>query len=79
LLIRRYKIGEKMIIASNFKTNYTRKLTKEFISKTGEYLRTNNKSEVYIFPSATSLDKYKTNKNLYIGSQNAYGIEKTNR
>jgi triosephosphate isomerase len=64
-----------MIISSNFKTNHTRTLTKNFITYVNEVLITNNTSEVYIFPSATSLDKYETTNNLHIGTQNAYGIE----
>lgn len=61
-----------MIIASNFKTNHTRKSTKDFITCVNESLKPNTKSKVYIFPSATSLDTFETNKNLHIGTQNAY-------
>lgn len=64
-----------MIIASNFKTNHTRKSTKDFITSVNESLKTNQKSEVYIFPSATSLDTFETDKNLYIGTQNAYSTD----
>jgi len=64
-----------MIIASNFKTNHTRKLTKDFITTVNKSLTTNTKSEVYIFPSSTALDTYETQDNLIIGTQNAYPIQ----
>jgi triosephosphate isomerase len=63
-----------MIIASNFKTNHTRAITKEYISFVNEYLNNNSDVEVIIFPTATSLDNYKTNSNLTIGAQNAYNV-----
>ena len=47
-----------MIIAANFKTNHTRKSTKEFVSFVNDYLEDNSSCEVYIFPSATSLDTF---------------------
>ena len=65
-----------MIIASNFKTNHTRKSSHEFISSVNEYLQNNSSSEVYIFPTATSLDSYDTVDNLSIGAQNAYYTQK---
>lgn len=61
-----------MIIASNFKTNHTRKSTKDFIFTVNEYLKTNKKNEIYIFPTATSLDTFETKENLHLGAQNAY-------
>ena len=61
------------IIASNFKTNHTRKSTKEFVENTNSFLNENKiKNDVYIFPTATSLDNFDISKNLIIGSQNAY-------
>jgi len=61
------------IIASNFKTNHTRKTTKEFISNTNSFLTENSISnEVYIFPTSTSFDTFQTESNLIIGAQNAY-------
>jgi len=65
----------KKIIASNFKTNHTRKGTKEFINNINEYL-TNEKidNEVFIFPTASSLDKFDTSSNLTVGTQNAYYV-----
>lgn len=61
------------IIASNFKTNHTRSTTKEFINDINTHIKSNNiKNEVFIFPTATSLDSYQTESNLSIGAQNAY-------
>lgn len=65
------------IIASNFKTNHTRSSTKKFVEKVNEYLKNENiENEVLIFPTATSLDIFSTQKNLRIGVQNAYGAVK---
>lgn len=64
------------IIASNFKTNHTRNSTKEFIEDINSHIKTKNcKSEVYIFPTATSLDKFDVQENLTVGVQNAYPVE----
>lgn len=64
------------IIASNFKTNHTRKTTKEFIEKVNGYLEKNKiDNEVLIFPTSSSLDEFKTVLNLTIGTQNAYAVQ----
>jgi len=61
------------IIASNFKTNHTRKSTKEFVSTIDKYLNEDNiKNDVFIFPPNTALDSFDTLDNLNIGVQNAY-------
>ncbi|QEZ88395.1 triose-phosphate isomerase [Aliarcobacter cibarius] len=61
------------IIASNFKTNHTRKSTSLFIEKLNNYLQSNDiKDEVYVFPTSTSLDSFNTVSNLLLGVQNAY-------
>ena len=61
------------IIASNFKTNHTRKSTNEFVTETSTFLADNNISnDVFIFPTATSLDSFDTVESLKIGAQNAY-------
>lgn len=65
-----------MIIASNFKTNHTRKSTYEFISFVDEYVNKNNEIDVLVFPTATSLDSFETNEKVIIGTQNAYPVEK---
>ena len=64
------------IIASNFKTNHTRRSTKEFIENINQYMVDENiNNEVFIFPPATALDKFDTVSNLNIGTQNAYYIK----
>jgi triosephosphate isomerase len=62
-----------MIIASNFKTNHTRKSTALFVNEVNDYMKENNiSSEVYVFPTATSLDSFNTVSNFSVGAQNAY-------
>ncbi len=61
------------IIASNFKTNHTRKSTALFINEVNDYLKSNEiKNEVYVFPTSTSLDLFDTVSTFSIGAQNAY-------
>ncbi|KLE11651.1 triose-phosphate isomerase [Aliarcobacter butzleri] len=61
------------IIASNFKTNHTRKSTALFVNEVNNFLEKNKISnEVYIFPTSTSLDHFETVPNFMIGVQNAY-------
>jgi len=61
------------IIASNFKTNHTRKTTKEFVQGINSFLNDNDiKNDVYIFPTATALDTFDISENLIVGAQNAY-------
>ncbi|AGR78307.1 triosephosphate isomerase [Aliarcobacter butzleri 7h1h] len=61
------------IIASNFKTNHTRKSTALFVNEVNNFLEKNKISnEIYIFPTSTSLDHFETVPNLMIGVQNAY-------
>lgn len=65
------------IIASNFKTNHTRKSTASFVNEVNEFLKTNEISnDVYIFPTATSLDSFNTISNFTVGAQNAYATAK---
>ena len=62
-----------MIIASNFKTNHTRESTALFVNEVNDYMKENNiSSEVYVFPTATSLDSFNTVSNFSVGAQNAY-------
>ena len=64
------------IIASNFKTNHTRKSTKEFVNDINNFITNKNiQNSVYIFPTSTSLDKFDMNSNLNIGVQNAYNVQ----
>ena len=61
------------IIASNFKTNHTRKSTALFINEVNDYLKSSKiKNEVYVFPTSTSLDLFDTVSTFSIGAQNAY-------
>lgn len=61
------------IIASNFKTNHTRKSTNDFITNVNNFLKEEKiNNEVLIFPSATALDKFDTVSTLDIGVQNAH-------
>ena len=61
------------IIASNFKTNHTRKSTALFINEVNDYLKSNEiENEVYVFPTSTSLDLFDTVSTFSIGAQNAY-------
>lgn len=61
------------IIASNFKTNHTRKSTNEFIEAVNTYLQENKiENEVLVFPTSCSLDEFNCVSNLSIGTQNAY-------
>ena len=64
------------IIASNFKTNHTRKTTREFVEDLDNYIKDNEvKNDVFIFPSATALDNFDTQSNLNIGAQNGYFVK----
>lgn len=61
------------IIASNFKTNHTRKSTSLFVKEVNDYLKKSGiTNEVYVFPTSTSLDTFETVSNFTIGVQNAY-------
>lgn len=65
------------IIASNFKTNHTRKSTASFVNEVNDFLKSNEiSSEVYVFPTATSLDEFDTVSTFTIGAQNAHPVEK---
>ncbi len=64
------------IIASNFKTNHTRKSTASFVQEVNIFLESNEiSSEVYLFPSSTSLNSFQTVSNLTLGAQNAYATQ----
>jgi len=62
-----------MIIASNFKTNHTRKSTKEFVAKVNEFVKkTNSTVEARIYPTATALDGFECDESIKVGAQNFY-------
>ena len=64
-----------MIIAANFKTNHTRKSTKEFIKELDYFLRLHDIDDtVVIFPPNTAYDNFDTD--IKLGAQNAYHVEK---
>ncbi|MEA2050614.1 MAG: triose-phosphate isomerase [Campylobacterota bacterium] len=61
------------IIASNFKTNHTRRTTKEFINSVDSFITDKDiKNDIYIFPPSTALDNFDLNSNITIGVQNGY-------
>ena len=65
-----------MIIASNFKTNHTRKSTKEFLQSLNSFVTQENiNQDIIIFPPATALDTFELDSNITIGAQNAYFTE----
>jgi len=65
------------IIAANFKTNHTRKSTKEYLNTLNDFLKENDyTNEIYVFPTATSLDTFDLQANINIGAQNAYATQK---
>ena len=62
-----------MIIASNFKTNHTRKSTREFVAQVDEFVKcTNSDVQARIYPTATALDNFDIDKNIKVGAQNFY-------
>ena len=65
------------IIASNFKTNHTRKSTATFVKEVNDFLVSSKiTNDVYIFPTSTSLDTFDSVSNLTMGTQNAYATVK---
>ncbi len=66
-----------MIIASNFKTNHTRVSTKHYLQTLDTFVKeSGSKQEVLVFPPATALDSFELAKNIRVGVQNAYPVEK---
>lgn len=65
-----------MIIASNFKTNFTRAKTDDFVLAIQDFMRTSRSTqEVRIFVPATALDLFDENPSLKVGAQNFYPIQ----
>jgi len=62
-----------MIIAANFKTNHTRKSTREFVYRVDEYAKKIGSSvEARIYPVATALDNFEIDEHIKVGAQNFY-------
>ncbi len=65
-----------MIIASNFKTNYTRTGAKTFIQTIQAYIaQTKSRQQVRIFAPFTALDRFSELDNLKVGAQNFYPVQ----
>ncbi|MDD3342711.1 MAG: triose-phosphate isomerase [Sulfurospirillaceae bacterium] len=65
-----------MIIASNFKTNYTRKSARAFIEAVQQFIHTTHSTqEVRIYTPATALDSFDANTLLRVGAQNFYPVQ----
>ncbi|HIP44221.1 MAG TPA: triose-phosphate isomerase [Sulfurospirillum arcachonense] len=62
-----------MIIASNFKTNHTRKSTREFVLQVEEFVsKTDSSVQARIYPAATALDNFEVDSSIKVGAQNFY-------
>lgn len=65
-----------MIIASNFKTNYTRGSAKAFIQEIQAFVsHTKSEQNVRIFAPFTALDRFDEIQNIKVGAQNFYPIQ----
>lgn len=65
-----------MIIASNFKTNYTRGSAKAFINEIQAFVsHTKSEQNVRIFAPFTALDRFDEIQNIKVGAQNFYPIQ----
>ena len=65
----------KKILASNFKTNHTRASTKGFVEGIDKFVKQEGiTNDIFIFPTATSLDCFEISDNISIGVQNAYPV-----
>lgn len=65
-----------MIIASNFKTNYTRGSAKTFIQAIQAFIaNTKSEQQVRIFAPFTALDRFDEVETLKVGAQNFYPVQ----
>ena len=65
-----------MIIASNFKTNYTRGAAKEFVNEIQVFVsKTKSEQQVRIFAPFTALDRFDEVSTLKVGAQNFYPVQ----
>ena len=60
-----------MIVASNFKTNHTRKSTREFVQRVEEFANAKD-VEVRIYPPFIAIDSFEVSQNIKVGVQNFY-------
>jgi len=64
-----------MIYAANFKTNHTRKSTREYLTSLQlQLFKKRPEDRIYVFPPLTALD-YCDSSSVTIGAQNAYPVE----
>jgi triosephosphate isomerase len=64
-----------MIYAANFKTNHTRKSTKEYLGRLElQLFRKKPEDKIYIFPPLTAVGNFHS-RNVTIGVQNAYPVK----
>ena len=65
-----------MIIASNFKTNYTRSSAKAFVQAIQAFIaNTKSEQQVRIFAPFTALDRFDEVETLKVGAQNFYPVQ----
>jgi triosephosphate isomerase (TIM) len=65
-----------MIIASNFKTNYTRSSAKAFVQAIQTFVsNTKSEQQVRIFAPFTALDRFDEVASLKVGAQNFYPVQ----
>ncbi len=66
-----------MIFATNFKTNHTRGSTNEYIETLKEFIMENDiKENILVFPTSTAVNSFSLPKNVRIGVQNAFPVQK---
>ena len=64
-----------MIVASNFKTNHTRKETALYLDALKKYVtQSKTAQEVRVYPSFTALDCFELPSNIKVGAQNFYPV-----
>lgn len=66
-----------MIVASNFKTNFTRKRTKAFVQSVNAFMSAHaiDDVDVRIYAPFTALDTFETTSSLAVGVQNFYPVQ----
>lgn len=65
-----------MIVASNFKTNHTRKETAVYMDALNAYIaKSGTAQDVRVYPSLTALESFELPANVKVGAQNFYPTE----